>query len=1191
MYPSRHRGFGALVLLVVLVLSGMAVLTTNAQAQGNQLVGLVYQCSSPATFIGGALVTLSDAQGIQDPRSVTTLADGTFTFSPLPGYYNVQVEKDGYFTETTASPIRFDDSATVDFNAEVPGFCLGSTPTADKTVSLLIVSQAAVHRVETVSFTKSFGSNENTAASWNRAGNYVTLARKPVYSLGITLRYERLDGTYSKDLANVTDYTVLDYFNGRIQINDPIIIADLDADPTRSVLYASYFSWTPSQRLQFYPVVPASYLIRKNGASWMARENLDWTLDIDTGILTVLGGFTDGTDSLSADYWSVAALAGARVEAVWSGEVVRTVTADASGTATLSLWTGVFEIRTTRSGYAPSVTSLNTGVTTETRIELAGGVTVTGHARDAAGRFLSAGLQGTLYNLNPAANRAEKVVPATVVGSLYSFNAPPGSYRMVIDANGYRAANVPVTLVGGTQLEDVTLAVSEKEEYRTTVQYGPTDWGNLTVYRNLTLNADSTPPGLSAPSLRDLRLQVDDTFGTGPGGSRDGTVNATEESRFRDWIVANGPLYVTTDGFLTTNGKAYRSALTDTVSVEGLVGASGKVWINTTTTYALKQTPPDIAYGATRYFVNVTTTADKNVSVLQDQVYVIALPQAYEMVSSTIFGGLTTDGYTRVMVDPTALSGTPQIRMTVEKAQNGSARARVEGPAGKFHVVNASFGNYQAYVAADTNLTFSARLSTDPNGDPLVEKANFTWKFKANTAEADDPANIRYGIEPYFTYGAAGEFTVNLTVRETGGNLTYRDIKVFVDDELPVARARTNRTGSGAFTGNLSVDEDVLVKYDGSLSTDLAYPGKNGVIQDGGYGWDFDGDRITDATGRVVNWSFAKPGAYTVNLTVTDSVGWKSANATFKAVVNDTTEPTAAFDIRDPSNEYSLTTTLTEGRIYSFNASRTTDNYDKPEALNYTWKVPGPIEGRTGKNHTFTGMNISFKWTEWNASYKVVLSVKDTGYGSGDPNEGNSTREIVVQVDTATRPDLKVDSGTMKIDNRDPEDGQSITITVNISNKANRGLADAIATKVYVIAGGTTTLVSEATTDWRDRNSATTADHTLDAGELAQLTFVVAMSGQGNKTVKVCVSDADEPYTWNTGENCASLLITVRQAGWVNLAVYGSIVGAIGLFVFYMYYRRKVRAGEWSGVRLRREKGEKGEAKPRKEVKEEKKRL
>ena len=142
MYPSRHRGFGALVLLVVLVLSGMAVLTTNAQAQGNQLVGLVYQCGSPATFIGGALVTLSDAQGIQDPRSVTTLADGTFTFSPLPGYYNVQVEKDGYFTETTASPIRFDDSATVDFNAEVPGFCLGSPPTAHKTGSLPIARTA-----------------------------------------------------------------------------------------------------------------------------------------------------------------------------------------------------------------------------------------------------------------------------------------------------------------------------------------------------------------------------------------------------------------------------------------------------------------------------------------------------------------------------------------------------------------------------------------------------------------------------------------------------------------------------------------------------------------------------------------------------------------------------------------------------------------------------------------------------------------------------------------------------------------------------------------------------------------------------------------------------------------------------------------------------------------------------------------
>jgi len=179
----------------------------------------------------------------------------------------------------------------------------------------------------------------------------------------------------------------------------------------------------------------------------------------------------------------------------------------------------------------------------------------------------------------------------------------------------------------------------------------------------------------------------------------------------------------------------------------------------------------------------------------------------------------------------------------------------------------------------------------------------------------------------------------------------------------------------------------------------------------------------------------------------------------------------------------------------------------------------------------------------------------------------------------------------MKIDNANPEDNTQITITVNISNKASRGPANAVKARVYVTSSGQTIIAADAALEWKDKNGNIRANRTIGSGETVQLVFVITLTGQGNKTVKVCVSDADEPYTWNTGENCASLLITVRQAGWVNLAVYGSIVGAIGLFVFYMYYRRKVRAGEWSGVRLRREKGEKGEAKPRKEVKEEKKRL
>jgi len=69
--------------------------------------------------------------------------------------------------------------------------------------------------------------------------------------------------------------------------------------------------------------------------------------------------------------------------------------------------------------------------------------------------------------------------------------------------------------------------------------------------------------------------------------------------------------------------------------------------------------------------------------------------------------------------------------------------------------------------------------------------------------------------------------------------------------------------------------------------------------------------------------------------------------------------------------------------------------------------------------------------------------------------------------------------------------------------------------------------------------------------------------------------------------------VNVRQPAWQPYAIYLSVIGVIVLFVFGMYARRKIKAGEWRPIRgrRRREKGEQEEKRPRKEVKEEKKRL
>jgi len=421
---------------------------------------------------------------------------------------------------------------------------------------------------------------------------------------------------------------------------------------------------------------------------------------------------------------------------------------------------------------------------------------------------------------------------------------------------------------------------------------------------------------------------------------------------------------------------------------------------------------------------------------------------------------------------------------------------------------------------------------------------------------------------------------------------------IWSDDQLPIARIHTNRTGGGSANGmKLKVDEGITIRFDGAQSTDLAYldtPNKDGKILDSGYAWDFNGDRVTDKVGRIVDWTFTKPGLFKVNLTVTDSVGWKGANATMTAQVNDTKAPVPSFDILDPSKDWALITSPIEQRTIALNASRTTDDYNTNATLTYTWTIPGPITGNaTQTNHTLYGMNVSFAWLEWNNSYKVTLSVRDSGFRDADPakpNTGNLSRNINVQIDPLLHADLRIEAGTLKVTPADPAEGDLVTVTVNVTNKPGRASAGNVTAEVRTISGGVTHVVPSQA-EWFDKNGNPTGN-TIASDSTVKLVFTVRLYGQGNKTLQVYVFDKSEPYTWITPENKASTPINVRQPWWQPYAIAGAVIGVIVLFVFAMYFRRKVKAGEWRPLRGRRgEKGGEEERKPRREVKEEKKRL
>jgi len=165
-----------------------------------------------------------------------------------------------------------------------------------------------------------------------------------------------------------------------------------------------------------------------------------------------------------------------------------------------------------------------------------------------------------------------------------------------------------------------------------------------------------------------------------------------------------------------------------------------------------------------------------------------------------------------------------------------------------------------------------------------------------------------------------------------------------------------------------------------------------------------------------------------------------------------------------------------------------------------------------------------------------------------------------------------------------------MTVPVNVTNKAGRAAAGNVTTQVLAISGGVTTVVATQA-DWFDKNGNPKGSKSIASPETVTLVFHLSLSGQGNKTLQVYVYDSSEPYTWITSENRASLPVNVRQPAWQPYAIYGSVIGIIALFVFGMYARRKIKAGEWRPLRGRREKGGEEKEKPRREIKEEKKRL
>ena len=269
-------------------------------------------------------------------------------------------------------------------------------------------------------------------------------------------------------------------------------------------------------------------------------------------------------------------------------------------------------------------------------------------------------------------------------------------------------------------------------------------------------------------------------------------------------------------------------------------------------------------------------------------------------------------------------------------------------------------------------VTFDGSKSNDN-----VQILNYTWTF------VDGSPKTLVGVDPNYVFNSAGTYEITLNVTDVQGNSATDTVLVtVVDITFPLAKAGVDQI----------VDEDILVTFDGSASSDNV-----GITS---YVWTFTDGTTQTLNGESPSYVFETPAEYVVTLTVSDAEN-HSSDDTVTFTVLDKTAP--IIEIEDFA-------TGIEDNPISFDASQSADNIG---IANYTW-VFGD-----GKTETTSVPSVTHVFVEPD-TYNVELIIKDTS--------GNSNNTfITVEVQQDTDSDLLADL----IDEDDDNDGIPDTWELN----------------------------------------------------------------------------------------------------------------------------------------------------------------
>jgi len=777
-------------------------------------------------------------------------------------------------------------------------------------------------------------------------------------------------------------------------------------------------------------------------------------------------------------------------------------------------------------------------------ITMAPSMSVTAFIKDASGTPAS-NVVAYLINTDNSVPQITRVLKS--VGGWMSFDAYPGTFTLVVDAAGDSAYVTSVTVTTGPiDLVEIKLTPQTQRTEWVNMTFGA-DFNSFSLSANTVWSYDDAYPGLFYNDMGSLRAQVDLTMGDG-----NGNLDAPEIGVFFNKLNnMYTPQYVSTFGLLDVNGTVFANATTVTSFVMDLAPGPVTETDGVNYSYNCQYTSHSPIYvGADIYTADVVARYDSS-SV--DYNYTIALVNGYELVDNSSTTQVLVSGYPVVTIDPklVAAGGQESVAMTFQKSAKPVAIAAVDVVGTAYaYAVKDSGGNITRYiVAVNQSVTLTSSESEDPNGNPLT----YTWDFGDGS-----PVNVTRETSVVHNYTSAASRIANLTVTDVVGKVDWSDVSITCDDLAPTPVIQVKDKVVNTTDNSIAINQRENVYFNGTDSLDDAVTaGENpplGVIDHVEFEWgdgNISGPVSWTADDQNKSHAWERSGTYTVVLNVTDVVGhWK--NTTMLVKVNDTEAPHISLVVKNAT----YGTTLVENKTLVFDANGTYDNVNALTDLSFSWDFgDGKWLNLTGAE---IGWNVTHNYTR-TGQINVRLNVTD--------KSNNSNVEVrLITVVSGPRPSMTIDEITY-----DPgtfTEGKTGYIVVNMTNKGSRNATNIQVSFYIVEADGSQKLIGTSTTVTIDGTEVSV----VEPGQTVQVRFAYSPGNKGTYTIRVNVTSADQLRT--NSKNGPQL--TVEQAAWKQIALWGGVAAVIILVPLLLYLRGRWSKREKKGPRREKKEKEKG---------------